>query len=45
MERQQEYFLWSVMFRSSVLLDCYFYAGIKQDLTGFIILFSNRSAD
>lgn len=32
------------MFRSSVLLDCYFCAGIKQDLTGFIILLSNQSA-
>lgn len=41
--RQLEYTLWVVMFKSSVLLDCY--AGIKQDLTGFIILLSNQSAD
>lgn len=45
MERQLEYFLWSIMFRSSVLLDCYFYAGIKQELTAFVILLSNQSAD
>lgn len=45
MKRQLEYFLWSVMFSSSILLDWYFYAGIKQDLTGFIILLSNQSAD
>lgn len=45
MDRQLESFVWSVMFGSSVLLHCYFYAGIKQDLTGFIILLSNQSAD
>lgn len=33
------------MFKSSVLLDCEFYAGIKQDLTGPMNLLSNRTAD
>lgn len=45
MDGQLESFVWRVMFKSSVLLHCFFYAGFKQDLTGFIILLSNQSAD